>query len=273
VSCSTAAFHCVCYLLWYYESRRGGGPTVQRRGGGHLWVAWVAEWLALTVVVLTWPFGLWPPRRARRIGAGADAARPVVLLHGWSLNRASLAWIAARLRRDGRRAYAINYPSMQSETDAKAAAVARAIAAVAHDSGSDRVDVVAHSLGGVVVRAAARWHGVQPLLGNVVTLGSPHRGTAFAVLLRSYGLVQIRPRSRFLERLEDGETIAETVNLTAIASDFDAIVQPLECCYCPSALNVTIESIGHHAMLFSERVYGLIKENLDTPLKAASRGG
>jgi pimeloyl-ACP methyl ester carboxylesterase len=262
----TALFHCVTYLLWFYESRRGGGPD-PRRKGIHLWTAWFAEWAALILIVLTHPIGLFTRSTVKRASGGA---RPVVLIHGWSLNRASMALLAARLRADGRPAYTINYPSMVPETDAKAAAVARAVKQIARDSGSDRVDVVAHSLGGIVVRAAARWHGADAVLGNVVKLGSPHRGSAVALLLRSFGILQLRPGSRFLQRLEDEETPPAIGSLTAIASDFDAIAHPLECCHCPSALNITVEAIGHHAILFTPRVYQLVKENLDTPLAVES---
>ena len=54
--------------------------------------------------------------------------------------------------------------------------MAEAILDVARRSGAASVDVLAHSQGGVVVRAAARHEGVLQTLGNVVSLGSRHAG-------------------------------------------------------------------------------------------------
>jgi triacylglycerol esterase/lipase EstA (alpha/beta hydrolase family) len=268
---STALYQAVTYLLWLYEKRRGGAfsATEDRL---HLWIAAFGEWLALVAVVALWPFGIVGRPRVRPAGV----TRPVVLIHGWGLNRASLAMLAARLRRDGRDAYTINYPSMLADSDSKAQAVAERLRRIVAESGADRVDVVAHSLGGVLTRAAVRWHGADAIVANVVTLGSPHRGTALAILLRSFGLVQMRPESRFLSRLaeaeEENSPPTRPINITSIASNFDAVVFPLDCCFLPNALGITVEGLGHHGLLFVERVYKLVKENLDAkPPEAGPR--
>ena len=178
--------------------------------------------------------------------------------------------LAARLRRDGRTALAINYPSLLAETDAKAETIAKALRALAHESPDGKVDVVGHSLGGVLVRAAAKDEAVRALVGNVVTLGSPHRGTALALLGRRFGLIQIRPGSHYLERLAGEDHLADATNLTTIASPFDAIVFPTDNAHWPGAFNVTVESVGHHTLLYSARVYALLRENLDSLVRQAA---
>jgi pimeloyl-ACP methyl ester carboxylesterase len=261
----TALFEAVTYLLWLYEKRRSGAfsATEDRL---RLWTAGFGEWLAMVAIVALWPFGVVGRPRVRSAGA----TRPVVLVHGWGLNRASLAMLAARLRKDGRDAYTINYPSLVADTDSKARAVAEQLRRIIAESGAERVDVVAHSLGGVLTRAAVRWHGADAIIGNVVTLGSPHRGTALAILLRSFGLVQLRPESRFLSRLaeaeEENSPPTHPIHIASIASNFDAIVFPLDCCFPPNALGITVEGVGHHGLLFVERIYELVKENLDAKL-------
>ncbi len=261
-------FEAVTYLLWLYEKRRGGAfsATEDRL---RLWSAGIGEWLAMIAVCVMWPFGVFGRPNVR----AASGKRPVVLVHGWSLNRSSLAMIAARLRKDGRDTYTINYPSLLSDTDAKAQHVARALIDIAHRAGADRVDVVGHSLGGVLVRAAARFHGAEQVIGNVVTLGSPHRGTALAILFRSFGLVQLRPESRFLSRLleaeEENDPAQAPLALTSIASNFDAVVFPFELSFPPGAFCITLDREGHHGLLFSQRVYELVKENLDAEPRQA----
>jgi pimeloyl-ACP methyl ester carboxylesterase len=269
VLAGTAVFQAVTYLLWLYEKRRGGAFSATD-DPLRLWTAGLSEWFAFLVVVLGWPMGVFGKPKPR---PGGDL-RPVVLIHGWSLNRASMAMLAARLRKDGRDVYAINYPSMLSDTDAKSEAVAKTLLEIAAAYGGRHVDVVAHSLGGVVTRAAARFHGADQVLGNVVTLGSPHCGTALAILVRSFGLVQLRPESRFLSRLleaeEENDPAKEPFSLTSIASSFDAVVFPHDLSFPPGAFCVTLEGYGHHGLLFAQRVYQLVKENLDAP-EAAER--
>ncbi|MFF0011801.1 esterase/lipase family protein [Streptomyces sp. NPDC005374] len=75
--------------------------------------------------------------------------------------------------------------------------IIRCAAALRNGGGQDRfpgVDIVAHSMGGLVVRAALRQMGSaaadgappsQDLVHRVVTLGTPHRGIAFQVLPRA----------------------------------------------------------------------------------------
>lgn len=258
-------FHCLTYLLWRFDGRRRG-VSRPREAFLPLLTSWIGEGMALLLVVLAWPAGLVGQPRLRRSGN----QRPVVLVHGWSLNRASMALLAARLRRDGRDAYAVNYPSLLADTDAKAAHLADTLRRVAIETGSTRIDVIAHSLGGVVIRAVACRHGGLEFLGNVVTLGSPHGGCALAVLLDGLGLRQLRPGSRYLERLAGDDTLATSVNVAAVASTFDAVAFPIDCCEYRGALNISIDSIGHHGLLMSEQVYTLAKENLDVALKGAA---
>jgi triacylglycerol lipase len=250
------AFHCASYLLWHYERCRSG--SCGGRAGAVAAGPWIAEGLALAAVVVSWPFGLIGWRRSR-----AGCGRPVVLLHGWGLNQASMALLAARLRRDGRAVHAETLPWQSTDLAASSLALAERLRAVVESSGSSTVDIVAHGVGGVLVRAAAQSHGVGSLLGNVVTLGSPHRGTALAVLGLPAPLGELRPGSAFLDNLARGEPLSTQVNLATIASPFDAIVFPFDLAYCPGAFNVTVEGVGHFSMLYSERVYTLVTENLD----------
>jgi pimeloyl-ACP methyl ester carboxylesterase len=256
------AFHCATYLLWHYERCRSGacGSSAAGVDVG----AWLAEALALVAVIVTWPLGLVSWKRARP-GSG----RPVVLVHGWGLNRASMALLAARLRRDGRVVHGESLFSPSASMIVAAGGIARRLRAIADDSGAACVDVVAHGVSGVLVRAAAQELGVASVLGNVVTLASPHRGTALALLGLPAALGGLRPGSPFLEDLVRGERLPTQTHVAAIASPFDAIVFPFDLAYYPGAFNVTVERVGHFSMLYSERVYALIAENLALPVRVS----
>jgi triacylglycerol lipase len=252
-------FHCFTSLIWLYEKRRHGMP--EARGiRPHAVTAWIGEGLAMLLTVLAWPFGLLPARRVQM----ASGRRPVVLVHGWGMNRSSMFLLALRLKRDGRDVYTINYRSLVAKTDDKAREVAGLLRRIVRKSGAPRIDLVAHSLGGIVLRAIAKDHAGLEFFGNVVTLGSPHRGTALAVLFHRFGLLELRLGSRYLERLAAEDPIAERkVNFTAIYSPFDFLVFPTDCAFYPPAFNAEIDGVGHMGLLLSERVYDVVKENLD----------
>jgi len=75
--------------------------------------------------------------------------------------------------------------------------------------------------------------------------------------------VQLQPHSRYLVRLNSETEVDVGSRWTAIYSSFDAVVFPTELALHPGALNIGIDLVGHHALLVSERVYRLVKENLD----------
>jgi pimeloyl-ACP methyl ester carboxylesterase len=101
-----------------------------------------------------------------------DAAHPLVVAHGLWLSGAETWLLRRRLRVAGFAAHVFHFRSVRADLDTNAAALARFLTGVA----SERVDVVGHSLGGVVAvhlleqAQAAR-------VGRVVCLGSPLNGT------------------------------------------------------------------------------------------------
>jgi alpha-tubulin suppressor-like RCC1 family protein/pimeloyl-ACP methyl ester carboxylesterase len=119
---------------------------------------------------------------------------PVILIHGWQSDRGSCpmwqsfqadsfgvpvfeALTAAGLR--GR----VNYWRYTYPTFNSIDAAARDLAAELETRFPRRTDVVivAHSMGGLVARAAVELHGAGDRVHRVITLGTPHRGTPLAV--------------------------------------------------------------------------------------------
>ncbi len=251
--------HLATYLLWFYEERRYG-PVRRPRELPAALTAWLGEGLAHLFALVGWPFGFLPERV--RPDAGS-VGHPVVLLHGFGMNRASVALLAARLRGDGRQVFTVNYSSLGADTGAMAEQLARSIRSLLDQTGAERVDVVAHSWGGVIARAVARHHGGLSFIGALVTLGSPHQGSALADLVKWSHLRQMRSGSRYLTALAEDDPVPGAIKVTAISSLFDAIVFPAANAEYPGATNVSIDYVGHMSLLLSARVYDLVKEALD----------
>lgn len=102
--------------------------------------------------------------------------------------------------------------------------VGRAVERLRDEHGS-RVDVVAHSMGGL----AARWYvehaGGAANVDDLVTLGTPHQGSRLAYTQFTPGGVAMRPTSRLLADL-NGSTPPRSVTYTALWSAADEVISP-----------------------------------------------
>jgi hypothetical protein len=121
-------------------------------------------------------------------------------------------------------------------------------------SGADRVHVIAHSLGGVAVRV---WH---DLLGGsrhaaaVVTLGTPHRGSAWAAFpALPAALRDLTPGSVLLH--EATHAMVDRHHWTTIAGTFDVIVPPAMA-HLTGGDTVDVPCVGHLGLLRSAEAGG-----------------
>lgn len=261
----TLVYQAFARVLWLYEARVHG--AVDLRGPRLPYLsAFLGDWCAFVFALLASVAA--PLARTRPRAPGTP--RPVLVVHGFVATRGATALLVARLLRDGREAHACRYGRARG-AHAKAARLAGALRELAGRTGAPLIDVITHGEGGVILRSAARDHGCLDVIGNVVSLGAPHQGAALASFLGWRSLAHLRPGSRYLTGLADADPVPDAVNFTAIASSFDAAVFPPELAYYAGAMNITLDWVGHHAMLTSERIYRLAKENIDVEPKAAPR--
>jgi pimeloyl-ACP methyl ester carboxylesterase len=136
-------------------------------------------WIVVDLILCLWLFALgligpWANRHlARRRGTGPG--RPVLLLHGYAMGRGTMIVVGNHLAREqGAPVVALGYGWLFS-MDRAARRVAAEASRLAREAGVPLVDVVAHSLGGLVARHA-RELAEGAAIGRIVTLGTPHRG-------------------------------------------------------------------------------------------------
>jgi pimeloyl-ACP methyl ester carboxylesterase len=223
------------------------------------------ECLALALVLLATPLAAW---RAR--SAPAAGRRPIVLVHGYGLHAASFVALARRLRRDGwPHVHAVTLVPLGGDIERSARRLGAAIDRIRAASGTPQVDVVAHGMGGLVARAYVRGRGRASGIGRLLTIGTPHQGThALAWLAFDPMVRQMRPGSPLMTRLLADDPVPALADCTAIASAHDARVVPPDLAYWPGAFNVEVQRLGHVSLLFSARVYELVRENLEAPAPA-----
>jgi hypothetical protein len=86
-------------------------------------------------------------------------------------------------------------------------------------------------------------------------------------------VAQMRPGSTLLSRLAANDRALEAAECVSIYTADDAIVVPPSAAYWPGAFNIELCGLGHVSLLFSRRVYELVRENLAAPAAAADAPG
>lgn len=201
---------------------------------------------------------------ARKIGTDAplDANRPVILLHGWFHNRTGCRLLARRLRAAGRlHVYALDLPTATSSVQRMSEILDEKIARVCELTGSKHVDIVAHSLGGLVAHWWMQHGGGGKRLKNLVTLGAPHKGTALAAFLPMGTARAIDIGSEVVRALDVPPPPG--VCVTAIWSDMDYLILPPR--EKPATLGmVRVRHVGHLSLLYSKSVFVEVERALRT---------
>jgi len=182
---------------------------------------------------------------------GRVTHRPVLLIHGFVCNHSVWGKWLARLEADGfGPVRVIDLEPPFAEIEHHAAHVERELRALFRDSGDIPVDIIAHSMGGLVARAALRRIGPD-MIGRIVTLATPHHGTALARLFPNERLLlQMVPDSAWLNQLN---AHADAASVTSIYSLEDNLILPTRSAVLPHAPAIELRGIGHIGVLFSDR--------------------
>ncbi|MEU0942912.1 alpha/beta fold hydrolase [Streptomyces canus] len=213
-----------------------------------------------------------PPLPAPENGAAqlpTEAKPPVVLLHGFIDNRSVFVLLRRSLAQHGRQQIeSLNYSPLTCDIRAAAELLGRHIEGICERTGSERVDVVGHSLGGLIARYYVQRLGGDSRVRTLVTLGTPHSGTRVAPLANAHPIVrQMRPGSEVLEELTQPAPGCRT-HFVSFWSDLDHVMDPLEAACIEHedlmAQNVRVSGIGHLALPVHPAVATGIRQVLDT---------
>lgn len=183
----------------------------------------------------------------------ATGRRGVLLLHGYLCNRGFWTPWLRRLRAAGHPAMAINLEPVFGGIDAYADRIEAAVVRLTAVTGQPPV-VVCHSMGGLAVRAWLQQPGAEAMVGQVVTLGTPHHGTWLGRFGTSRNARQMRPDSRWLQALASCEPASRRARFVCYFSNCDNIVFPARTATLEGADNRFVPGLAHVAMAFDARV-------------------
>ncbi|MHC3468303.1 lipase family alpha/beta hydrolase [Streptomyces sp. 7R007] len=247
------------------------------------------EFAILAGHLLLYPSGITQERRAPAPfpapeGAAplpTEAKPPVVLLHGFIDNRSVFVLLRRSLAQHGRQQIeSLNYSPLTCDIRTAAELLGRHIEEICERTGSRQVDVVGHSLGGLIARYYVQCLGGDLRVRTLVTLGTPHAGTRVVPLANAHPIVrQMRPGSEVLEELSRPAPGCRT-HFVSFWSDLDHLMDPLEtaCIDHPDLLaqNVRVSGIGHLALPVHPAVATGIRQALDaegTGAESAAHSG
>jgi len=233
-------------FLAYHRHTGRPVPPLGLRGGVVFYLRTLGSILQI-VVWLVWALG----RDGLRQPRGPVTGPPVLCVHGFHLSGTSLWGMRRTLERRGRptRAVWLGLPYQHQEVYARP--LRRVLEELRAQRPDEPIDVVAHSMGGLILRwVLARNPELAAGVRRIVTLGTPHRGTALLRWLRSGPVYRMMSRkSGFIRDLPTFEESAPHAEVLTVGTVHDLVVYPLETALLPEAEQVTYQRIGHLGLL------------------------
>lgn len=185
-----------------------------------------------------------------------SAARPPVLLVPGFSGQDIIYWnvMHNRFERDGFQTFTTTFPRLTMQDMRRSAAlVGDRIEEILAVTGHDRLHVMGHSMGGLILRYYVERLGGDRRVASMVTVGTPHQGTyiALAALPVEAGR-QLLPGSDFLKELNGGHPDVPLLN---IYGTMDMIVLPPTNAILKGAHNERVRVSGHWSLLVRHAVY------------------
>ncbi len=223
------------------------GDPAPRPRALELLQAWSTEVLG-AVAVFGWRMPFRWRRFADHLPGAAQGRRGLLLVHGFVCNRGLWNPWWPRLRAAGVPCIALNLEPVFASIDDYAARIEAAVQRLTQATGQPPL-LVAHSMGGLAVRAWLRNFDGDARIHGVLTVGSPHRGTWLGRFGLSRNAQQMRELSAWLLELAASESAQRYRRFTCFYSHCDNIVFPCSTATLPGADNRHLRGMAHVHLL------------------------
>ncbi len=195
---------------------------------------------------------------------GPTVGTPILLVHGYVSNRGLMWAVRKRLAAASLGpVYTVNLRPMFGSIDEMVPGLAARIDTICLETGASSVNIVAHSMGGLVVRAYLVAHAESARVARLITLCSPHQGTQMAVLGLGRCVREMRPGSERLKALLAAESATPKPPTLSVYTLNDDLVYPAESSRLAWAENLPMSGVGHVSLMSSkpvaERVIAALK--------------
>lgn len=239
-------------LIWAGCAARQGPARLEKGGPANATEPlpslgqWVRAWARETVEGIR-VFG-WQQPWAHQWQADhlpGEGRRGVLLVHGYLCNRGFWNPWMRRLAQAGIPFVAVSLGPPRAGLDEQMRGLDAAWQRLKASTGMTPL-MVGHSMGGLLIR---RWLSMQPtdfaVQQEVITLGSPHHGTALARLGQSQAARQMRVQSPLLQEIMRCETESRLQRFTCYWSVCDNVVFPASHATLSGARNIHVPARAH----------------------------
>jgi pimeloyl-ACP methyl ester carboxylesterase len=218
-------------------------------------------WTIVPMWPLWWLLGAFYQAKEQGEGEAVGRRHPIILLHGFGMNRTQWIWLARQLRARGHGPiYGMNYFTL-SPVKKSARRLERFVQRVLDREKCDKVDLVAHSLGGIVARYYIERLSDGGRIARLITIGTPHGGTRMGRI--GPGIPAARDLLSGSALLDELGPVRSGAAYTSIWSRADAIVQPTESASIqPGGTDEIFDDLGHLSLVLSPRVMSVIDARL-----------
>ncbi|NUO52457.1 MAG: alpha/beta fold hydrolase [Polyangiaceae bacterium] len=238
------------YLAYTFGERRAVGSFFREVLRETLWAIFTQPLLPLFYFI------------GRRLAGGSGT--PVVFVHGYSQNRVNFLYLARALGKRGRGPlYGFNYAWLR-DLPTIARSLGEFIDEIRAETGASKVDLVCHSMGGLVAAQYLAHEGGGDKVRRWATIATPHKGVAYKGPIIGRASKALRS-GHGLDKLPD-------LPLLSIYSTHDNVVFPASSSHIAEpGTNLALAGFGHLAILFvpatADAIAGFL-EAPDAPKKA-----
>ena len=199
---------------------------------------------------------------------------PVLLIHGYGCNSGYWRPLSRCLDTAGISYQAVDLEPILCSIDAYEVQISRAVDSLCTATGQTQAIIVAHSMGGLVARAWLRRHG-SGRIATLITLGTPHDGTALA----QFGVGENSRQMCRTGRAGSGACSAwlaalnaagAPVPIVSIYSRHDNIIAPQSSSHLTGSKNIAFNGIGHVALGMHPAVTACVVEEVRQAIQAAA---
>lgn len=190
---------------------------------------------------------------------------PVLLVPGWKDRARRLHWLRDEFVRAGWPRSGVGLVDFRDRFGSNiehAEEIAAAVEALRKHTSAERVDVVAHSMGGLALRYYLHFHAGGSKIRRVVFTGTPHRGTWVAYLGWGKGAREMRPGHQLLAELRRLPSVPTGVSALCIHTPMETRVLPQNSALLPDTRHQRVWCPSHPRLLRSKKVFAAIRQFL-----------
>jgi triacylglycerol lipase len=196
--------------------------------------------------------------------SAATAKRPILFVHGWNSDASTWDTMVANFKKNGwtdAELFRWSYDTSQSNT-ITANDVQSRIDSIRSQTGWDKVDVIAHSMGSLSSRYYLKNLGGDLKVDDWISLGGPNHGTDTANLCGQTSCIEMRIGSTFLAELNAGDESPGALDYATYWSPCDTIINPDSSVSVEGATNTKTACISHSALTTDSKVFVAVRDRV-----------